>query len=110
MIVRGQQSLYRGAGGRRIKRDGIEPVVMVRKGAKVRGNSMRDKVVRAVRKGKRKYKSAVGYGRRWLVESFFSVFKRWFGEYVSGVKFENIKKEIMYKVGIINTLLMAGMV
>ncbi len=57
-----------------------------------------------------KLKSAVGYGKRWLVESFFSVFKRWFGEYVSSVKFENIRKEIVYKVGIINTLLMAGVV
>jgi len=36
------------------------------------------------------------------VESFFSVFRRWFG------KFENIRKEIVFKVGIINMFLMAG--
>ena len=57
-----------------------------------------------------KLKSAVGYGRRWLVESFFSVFKRWSGEYVSGVKFENIRRKIVYKAGRTNTPLMAGVV
>jgi len=36
------------------------------------------------------------------------VFKRWFGEHVVSRKFENIKKELMFKVGIINMFLMAG--
>ena len=44
------------------------------------------------------------------MESFFSVFKRWFGEYVSSLKFENIKKELVFKVGIMNMLMMGGMV
>ena len=39
------------------------------------------------------------YGKRWLVESFFSVFKRWFGEYVSSLKFEKM-----------NMLMMGGLV
>jgi len=56
--------------------EGIEAAVLVRKGAKIRDNPARDKVVRAIRKGKRKWKKAVEYGKRWLVESFFSVFKR----------------------------------
>lgn len=77
---------------------GIEPVVMVRSSAKTRGNTVRDKVVSAIREDKRRWKSAMGYG------------KRWFGEYVSSAKFENIKKEAMYKVDIINMLLMVGMV
>jgi len=47
----------------------------------------------------------VGYGRRWLVEGFFSSFKRWFGEYVSSVKFENIRKELVFKVAIANMFL-----
>jgi hypothetical protein len=44
----------------------------------------------------------------WLVESFLSVFKRWFGEHIVSRKFENIRKEIVFKVGIINMFLMAG--
>jgi len=94
---------------RYLGKEGIEAAVLVRKGAKIRGNAVRDAVVRAIRRGKRKWKRAVGYGKRWLVESFFSVFKRWFGEYVSSLRFENMKKELVFKVGIINTLMMAGM-
>jgi hypothetical protein len=42
------------------------------------------------------------------VESFFSTFKRWFGEHVMSRRFENMRKEIMFKVGIINMFLIAG--
>jgi len=83
----------------------IEPAVLVRKGAKIRGNQYRDRVIRAIRKGRRKWKKAVGYGKRWLVEGFFSSFKRWFGEYVSSVKFGNIRKELIFKVAIANMFL-----
>ena len=58
-----------------------------------------------MRRGRRKWKEAVGYGKRWLVEGFFSSFKRWFGEYVSSVKFGNIKKELIFKVAIANMFL-----
>jgi len=89
--------------------EGIEPAVMVRKGAKIRDNPYRDRVIRAIRRGKRKWKKTVGYGKRWLVEGFFSSFKRWFGEYVSSVRFENIKKELVFKVAIVNMFLAVGL-
>jgi hypothetical protein len=38
--------------------EGIEPAVLVRKDAKIRGNPVRDKVIRQIRKGK-KWKEAV---------------------------------------------------
>ncbi|MCS7262100.1 MAG: transposase, partial [Aquificaceae bacterium] len=56
-------------------------------------------------RGKKKWREANGYGRRWHVESFFSSFKRWFGEYVSSVKFENIRKELTLKVMIVSMFL-----
>ena len=90
--------------------EGICAGVLVRKGAKVRGNPLRDEVVRAIRRGKRRWKERIEYGKRWLVENFFSVFKRWFGEYVVSLKFENMKKELVFKVGIMNMLMMAGVV
>ncbi len=91
--------------------EGIEAGVLVRKDAKIRGNPLRDKVIRAIRrKGKRRWKREVEYGKRWLVESFFSVFKRWFGEYVVSRGFENMRKELVFKVGIMNMLMMAGAV
>ncbi|MCS7196104.1 MAG: hypothetical protein NZ827_02410, partial [Aquificaceae bacterium] len=55
--------------------------------------------------GKKKWREANGYGRRWHLESFFSSFKRWFGEYVSSVKFENIRKELTFKVMIVSMFL-----
>jgi len=36
------------------------------------------------------------------------VFKRWFGEHVMSSRFENIRNEIVFKVGMINRFLMAG--
>ena len=39
------------------------------------------------------------------MEGFFSSFKRWFGEYVSSVKFENIRKELVLKVAVTNMFL-----
>ena len=90
---------------RYLGKEGIEPAVLVRRGARIGGNPCRDKVIRGIRRGKRKWKRAVGYGKRWIVEGFFSMFKRWFGEYVSSVKFENIKKELVFKVAIANTFL-----
>lgn len=89
--------------------EGIEPAVLVRKDAKIGGNTVRDHVIRQIRRGKKKWKEMVEYGKRWLVESFFSAFKRWFGEYVVSKRFENIRRELVFKVGIMNTLLMAGM-
>jgi hypothetical protein len=71
-------------------------VVLVRKVAKIRGNPVRDKVIRQIRKGKKKWKEAVEYGKRWYIESFFSAFKRWFGEYVISNKVENVKKELVF--------------
>jgi len=78
----------------------IEPAILARRGAKIR-----NRIIRAIRRGKRKWKKFVGYGRRWLVEGFFSNFKRWFGEYVSSVKFENIRKELVLKVAVTNMFL-----
>lgn len=89
--------------------EGIEAGVLVRKDAKIVGNTVRDHVIRQIRRGKKKWKEVVEYGKRWLVESFFSAFKRWFGEYVVSKRFENIRRELVFKVGIMNTLLMAGM-
>ncbi len=48
------------------------------------------KGVRLIRRGKRRGKEIGGYGKRWLAESFFSVFERYLGEYVSSARFESI--------------------
>jgi len=87
---------------------GIEPCILPRSSAKISRNIAMDKVIRLIRRGKIACKEASVYGKRWLVESFFSVFKRWFGEYVSHMKIENIRKEFMFKVLVINLFLGLG--
>ena len=49
----------------------IEQCILPRSSAKISGNIARDKVIRLIRRGKRAWKEASGYGKRWLVESFF---------------------------------------
>ncbi len=46
--------------------EGISAWVLVRRGAKVKGNPLRDEVVRGVRSGKKRWEEEVGYGYRWL--------------------------------------------
>ncbi|MCS7307101.1 MAG: hypothetical protein NZ526_00970 [Aquificaceae bacterium] len=58
-------------------------MIKVRRDAVITGNKARDDVVREIRKGR----------------------KRWFGEYVSSVKFENIRKELTFKVMIVSMFL-----
>ena len=61
---------------RYLHNEGIIAGMLVRRGAKVKGNPLKDEVVRGVRSGKKRWEEKVGYGERWLVESFFSAFKR----------------------------------
>jgi hypothetical protein len=51
------------------------------------------------------WKERVGYGRRWMAETFFSGFKRLFGEVVSAKRFERMVKEIELKVWVYNLML-----
>ncbi len=83
----------------RLKEKGISTGIIPRKGSKVREESARDAAVRKIRGlGIKKYKQEIGDGKRNIVESFFSVFKRRFGEYVESRKWETIKAEIVLKL------------
>ena len=48
------------------------------------------------------WKKRSGYGKRWAVEDRLSVFKRAFSEYVCGKTLENIKRETIIKVNLMN--------
>ena len=52
-----------------------------------------------------KWKKKVGYGRRWLVEAFFSVFKRVYGNYASSRSWRKVKNEMTLKLLLYNALL-----
>jgi hypothetical protein len=65
----------------------------------------REEVVRAYLKDPPGWKERVGYGRRWMAETFFSGFKRLFGEVVQAKRFERMVKEIELKVWVYNLML-----
>ncbi len=54
-----------------------------------------------------KWKDKMGYGRRWLVESFFSAFKRRFGEHACSRRWKSVQNELKIKAMLYNRLLEA---
>lgn len=53
----------------------------------------------------KQWKIDVGYGRRWSVEIAFSTFKRIFGENVSARVWDNVVKEIKFKIIVYNMMI-----
>jgi len=85
--------------------EGIEAGIKVREDSDPNCGGAREEVVRAYLKDPPGWKKRVGYGRRWMAETFFSGFKRLFGEVVSAKKFERMVKEIELKVWVYNLML-----
>ena len=52
-----------------------------------------------------KWKDRVGYGKRWLVESFFSAFKRRFGEHSCSRKWKSVQNELKIKATLYNQMI-----
>ncbi|MCL0039112.1 IS5 family transposase [Dehalococcoidia bacterium] len=84
---------------------GIEPGIKVREDSNPNCGGQREEVVQAYLRGPPEWKKQVGYGQRWMAETFFSGFKRLFGEVVSAKKFERMVKEIKLKVWVYNLML-----
>lgn len=84
---------------------GIEAGIKVREDSNPRCQGPRGEVVRAYLADPKGWKQAVGYGYRWMVESFFSGFKRLFGEVVQAKKWERMVQELHLKVWVYNLLI-----
>jgi hypothetical protein len=52
-----------------------------------------------------KWKEKTGYGRRWLVEAFFSAFKRRFGEHACSRRWKSVCNELKLKAMLYNLLI-----
>jgi hypothetical protein len=83
---------------------GIEAGIKVRKNSsrRTRGCPARRRAVVDQLRDSEAWKMRVGYGRRWMVETVFSVFKRLFGEYVAARSFPAMVKEVMLKASLYN--------
>lgn len=69
---------------------------------KADGSPTRKREAIAYMKDAEEWKRSRRYGQRWLVECFFSSFKRMFGEHVKARKFRNMANELMLKVMMYN--------
>ena len=85
--------------------EGIEAGIKVREASNPACEGPRGEVVRAYLGDPVGWKLAVGYGRRWMAETFFSGFKRLFGEAVQAKRWERMVQEIRLKVWVYNLLL-----
>ena len=89
-----------------LNKKGIKPVIRLRKDSIPNGLNARAREVRKIKKiGLDKWKKEVNYGARWLVEIWYSVFKRRFGEHCSARKPENIFQEILFKTILCNQMI-----
>lgn len=84
---------------------GIEAAIKVRDDSSPQCEGHRGEGVRAYLADPDGWKQAVGYGRRWMAESFFSGFKRLFGEVVQAKRWERMVQELHLKVWVYNLLI-----
>ena len=81
----------------------ISAVIKLRRNAKLSDNLSRSRIIRYMRDSGGNWSRELGYNKRWLIESFFSSYKRFFGEHVSSRRMDSIKKEIFFKLLIMNS-------
>jgi DDE family transposase len=82
----------------------IIPAIKVRKNSSGRSRGCYPRKISVISQITRYqyWKDSVGYGRRWIVESVFSVLKRIFGEHVMAHKRHNMVKELELKASLYN--------
>lgn len=91
-----------------LEKKSIEPAIKLRKNASSkRGCPLRRKEVRLRKQlgSQEAWRDEKDYGQRWQGESFFSSFKRRFGESVVSRHFYNMKREILKNLWVYNWLI-----
>ena len=85
----------------------VKAVIPPKRNASTRSNGSpaRAKIVRRVRKiGEEQWKKENDYGKRWIVEIFFSGLRRTMGEVIKAMRPDNIAQEIAMKVAWYNEM------
>jgi hypothetical protein len=85
---------------------GIRPLIRLRANAVVnyKKSETRSRAVKSY-KGVDEFAKVTGFGQRWQVETWFSSYKRRFGEHCSSIKPENVLHEILLKACLCNQLI-----
>ena len=92
---------------RLLEEKGIEAVIKPRRNSRLDTPSehRRRAVTLYKRLGEKGWTELKGYGRRWIVETAYSTFKRRFGEFCMAKTMKNITKELAAKAYIYNMLI-----
>ena len=85
---------------------GVEPIIKPRRNSRpdTPSQARRNAVRQYMDLGHQAWARLKGYGRRWIVETAFSTFKRLFGEHSLARNLENIARELVVKVSLYNRL------
>jgi hypothetical protein len=91
---------------KKLNDEGIKPVIRLRKNASPNGLGLRARMVRQRNRiGQKAWAEKHGYGQRWQAETWFSSYKRRFGEHCYSTKPKNIIHEIILKTILLNKLI-----
>ena len=86
---------------------GIKPLIRLRKNAKVNKKSkVRSQAIKCYKGNEKEWVKATGFGQRWQAETWYSSYKRRFGEHCYSVKPENVLHEILLKACLCNKLIL----
>lgn len=81
-------------------------MIRLRKNAKVNKKSkVRSKAIKCYKGNEKEWVKASGFGQRWQAETWYSSYKRRFGEYCYSSKQENMLHEILFKAILCNKLI-----
>ena len=85
----------------------IKPLIRLRKNAVADywKSWTRAKTLKQYQGKEKEWVKKTGFGQRWQVETWFSSFKRRFGEHCTATKPENVLHEIMFKASLCNALI-----
>jgi hypothetical protein len=85
----------------------IKPLIRLRNNAVInyKKSMTRSQTIKVYKGNENEWVKATGYGQRWQVESWYSSYKRRFGEHCYSTKRENVLREILFKSCLCNTLI-----
>lgn len=84
-----------------------KPLIRLRKNAVInyKKSEVRSQAIKVYKGNEKEWVKATGFGQRWQAESWYSAYKRRFGEHCFSVKRENVLHEILMKACMLNKLI-----
>lgn len=85
----------------------IKPLIRLRKNAVInyKKSKVRSQAIKCYKGHEKEWVKATGFGQRWQAETWYSSYKRRFGEHCYSTKPENVLKEILFKSCLCNMLI-----